>query len=545
MDLKNKTVLIVVLLVALIAMIVGIVAIAVYMTDGSRGGTESGSVSQSGQDSSYTPPAETPATWSDFDVDTVWDESATLIQCNGKDAEIKGNGVKLTAGVLMIHEEGTYVFSGKFDGQIDIVVYKENKVHLVFNGFDITCEKRSPVLCERADKLVITLADGTQNTVTDTGSGYIEGITPAEGRFAGAIHSKDALSINGTGNLTVKTTYRHGIVSNSNLRIVSGDITVEAAEEGLKGKETLAIRGGTIRIDSVGDGLKVSDDFEEGTGFLAVEGGDITVKTDADGLDVIDYVRIVGGTLKIESKDHAVTTEGSVSIGGKAQIILDAYNGSEDSDAKGIKAEREITVEGGNLQIVRAYEGIESKTSSVILDGGNVSVNASNDGINASTLVEVKNGHLFVNAIGDGIDGGDIVFSGGTTVIQGSVYNDCAPMDAPIEKEIRVTGGVLLAYGSVGAVQYPSKNSTQAVIGTEVTLEQDVSYTLRDAEGKAVCSFRAFGNAQTLCFSSDALTKGGSYTLYKNVNPSGVHVHGIYTNAETDGGESALTVTAK
>ncbi len=543
---KNKTVLIIVLLIALAAMIVGIIAIASYLSGAPAGEISSdGSTSIPGQDGTYVPPAETPATWSDFDVNTGWDNSATLIQCNGADAEIKGEGVRLSAGMLFIHEEGTYVLSGKFEGQIDILAYKEEKIHLIFNGFDITCEKKSPVFCERADKLVITLADGTQNTVTDTGSGYIEGMTPAEGRNAGAIHSKDALTINGTGSLTVKTTYRHGIVSNSNLRIVSGNITVEAAEEGLKGKETLSIRGGTIQIDSVGDGIKVSDDTEEGAGFLAIEGGDITVKTDADGLDVIDYVRIVGGTLKIESKDHACTTEGSVSIGGKAQIVLDAYSGTEDSDAKGIKAERDVTVEGGNLQILRSYEGIESKTASVCFAGGNTSINSANDGVNAGMLIEVKGGSLFVSANGDGLDGGDIVISGGSAVIQGSVYNDCAPMDTPSEKEIRVTGGFLLAYGSVGAVQYPSGNSTQAVIGTEVTLEQGISYTLRDAEGKAVCSFQALGNAQTLCFSSDALTKDGSYTLYANVNPSGVHVHGVYKNAETDGGESVLTVTAK
>jgi len=541
---KNKTVLISVLAVALVAIIVGIVAIAMHLTSAPRDESSDDDSSQSIQDGTYSPPAETPATWSDFDVKTAWDNSATLITCNGKEVEIKGGGVKQTGDVLMIHEEGTYVLSGKLDGQIDVIAYKEEKVHLILNGFEITCEKKSPILCERADKLVITLADGTKNTVTDTGSGYIEGMTPSEGRFAGAIHSKVALTINGGGSLQVKTTYRHGIVSNSNLRIVSGTISVQSVDEGLKGKETLSIRGGTISVESVGDGLKVSDNAEEGTGFLAMEGGDITVKTDADGLDVISYIRIVGGTLKVESKDHAMTTEGSVSIGGKAQIVLDAYSGSEGSDAKGIKAEGEVTVENGNLQILRSYEGIESKTSSVIFAGGNTSIQATNDGVNANTLIEVKGGSLFINAIGDGMDGGDIVISGGSTVIQGSVYNDCAPMDTPSELEIRVTGGFLLAYGSAGAVQYPSSNSTQAVVGAEVMLDEGKSYSLRDGDGNVICSFRALGNAQTLCISSDLLKKDTTYTLYADVAASGVHVHGVYKNPETSGGESVLTVKA-
>lgn len=541
---KNKSVLIAVLLVALAAMIVGIVAIAVYTTDAPQDDSSTDS-SQSVQNGQYSPPAETPATWSDFDIDTAWDNGATFVHCNGKEVEIKGNGIKQTGEVLMIHEEGTYVFSGKLDGQIDVIAYKEEKVHLVFNGIEITCGKKSPVLCERADKLVITLADGTKNTVTDTGSGYIEGITPSEGRFAGAIHSKVALTINGGGTLDVSTTYRHGIVSNSNLRIVSGAISVKSVDEGLKGKETLSIRGGTIAIESVGDGLKVSDDTEEGTGFLAIEGGDISIETDSDGLDVIDYVRIVGGTIRVESKDHAVTTEGSVSVGGKAQIVLDAYSGSEDSDAKGIKAEKEVLIEGGNLQILRSYEGIESKTSSVTFAGGNTSIKSTNDGVNASTLIEVKDGLVFISAVGDGMDGGDIVISGGSTVIQGSVYNDCAPMDTPSEKEIRITGGLLLAYGSLGAVQYPSANSTQAVIGAEVSLEEGQSYSLRDSQGNVICSFLALGDAQTVCFSNGELAKGETYTLYANVAPGGVHIHGIYKTPETSGGESVLTVKAQ
>lgn len=540
---KKNLILALVAVVACIAIIVGIVAIASYLNRGNGGGLQEETESDTSE-AVYVPPAETPATWSDFDVNTTWSETDTSVSFAGANAEIQGGGASLASGVLTIRAEGTYVLSGAFDGQIYIEVQKTEKVHLVFNGLKITCGDRSPVLCEEADKLVITLADGTENTVNDTGSGFIEGVTPSNGRFAGAIHSKVALTVNGNGRLNISTTYRHGIVSNSNLRIVSGTVSVTAEEEGLKGKETLSIRGGTLTVNSAGDGLKVSESAEEGTGFLAIEGGDLTIHTESDGLDVASLIRIVGGTLRVNSKDHALTTEGAVSIAGNPVIELDAYSGSEDSDAKGIKAEGEVAVEGGRLLIRRAYEGIESKSASVRFLGGVTEIISANDGVNAGTLLSVENGSLFVNSAGDGLDsGGNIEISGGSVVIQGSPSNAYAPMDVPEGCEIRVTGGFLLAYGSYGAVQYPSASSAQAVLSGAVFLEQEKVYTLRDSDGEAVYTFKAFGGAQTLCVSGDALSVGKTYTLYADVTAGGIHVHGVYKNAQTEGGDPVWTVT--
>lgn len=527
---------------AFAAVIAGIAALASYLN---RDDVPSGVSSEtSGDVPAYVPPAETPATWSVFDIDTSWSELDTKIACSGETAEINGSGVSLASGILTVRSAGTYVLSGEFNGQICIEVSESDKVHLIFNGFSVTCEDRSPILCEEADKLVITLADGTKNTVNDTGSGYIEGITPQNGRFAGAIHSKVALTVNGNGALNVSTTYRHGIVSNSNLRIVSGTVNVTAEDEGLKGKETLSIRGGKLTVNSAGDGLKVSEALEEGTGFLAIEGGDLTVNTEADGLDAASLIRIVGGTVRVNSKDHAFVSDGAVSIAGTPVIELDAYSGDETSDAKGIRAEEDVTIEGGTLRILRSYEGIESKSASVRFAGGETEIVSANDGVNASTLLSVEDGSLFVKSIGDGLDcGGNIEISGGSAVIQGSPSNEFAPMDVPDGYEIRVTGGFLLAYGAVGAVQYPSDSSTQTVVGISVSLKEGTSYSLRDENGNGICTFEVLADAQTLCISSASLQNGKTYTLYARVTPNGTPVHGVYAPANSTDGEALLSIT--
>ncbi len=517
----------------LIALLVG--SIILTACTGEVGSPSADTSSEDTISTPWAPPAETPATWSEFDLDDTWKEQDTHIHLTEGTTQTEWKGAKLMGGDLYIRAEGTYVLSGTLKGQIFINTDKKNKIHLVFNGFTVINGKMSPILCERADKVVITLAEGTQNYINDVEYAYVEGANTPDGRNAGAIHAKMGLTINGSGSLTVNANFRHGIVSNSNLRIVSGNITINAVEEGIKGKESVAIRGGNILIASTDDGVKVNQADEEGQGFFAMEGGTLKINTEADGIDVIKTVRIVGGNLQIQSTDHAIVTEGTVSIAGTPMIRLQAYSGGEDSDAKGIKADGEVIVESGTLMITKAFEGIESKNASVRILGGRVVIHATEDGISGGASISVEGGSLQVVPGGDGLDsGGNIYIKGGTTVICGSPSNAYAPMDVPKGYEILVDGGTLLAYGSLNAVQYPSEKSSQSFLATSVSLKKDTAYALRDKDGNTLVTFAPGENALTLCFSSPSLSSG-EYTLYANVSTQGEAVGGVYPSST--GGE--------
>ena len=492
----------------------------------------------------YVAPAETPATWSAFDEDASWSDTDPLICLTAEMQQTQWKGAKLYGNDLYIKEAGTYILSGNLEGQLYVAVNQEDKVHLVFNGFHVTCGSLSPILCERGDKVSITLVDGTENTVNDTASGYLAGSATADGRNAGAIHAKMGLTINGTGTLRIKTTYRHGIVCNSNLRILSGSIFVEAEDQGIKGKESVSVRGGTVSIHSKGDGIKVNDEVKEDAGYFAMEGGSISVQTDADGIDVTKLVRIVGGELKIDSKDHGITTTGTFSTAASPMITLDAYSGAEDSDAKGIKADGEIAVDGGTIRILRAFEGIESKNSSVVIKNGTVEIDSANDGVNAGTLLTVEGGILYVKSQGDCLDsGGDIHIKGGKVVLAGSSSNAYAPMDVPEGHQILVDGGFLLAYGSLAEVQYPSSASAQGVICATETIEKGASCAIKDADGTVLCVFTARDTALTLCFSSEKVQKGTSYTIYTDVTPLGDPQDGVYDKCVS--GQAKQTLSAQ
>ena len=492
----------------------------------------------------YTPPAETLATWSEFDVDTSWKETDPLIHLAEDNKQTQWKGAKLYGKDLFIKEPGTYILSGKLEGQLYVAVNKEDKVHLVFNGFHVICGSLSPILLERADKVVITLVDGTENIVEDTGKGYSSGSSSGDGRNAGAIHAKMGLTINGTGSLNVKTSYRHGLVSNSNLRIISGNISINAEEEGLKGKESVAIRGGNISIHSKDDGIKVNDDQKEGAGFFAMEGGVVSIVTDADGVDVVKNIRIVGGELAVVSKDHGIVTEGIFSTAAAPIITVDAYSGSTDSNAKGIRADGNVVIDGGLLCIKRAFEGIESKNGSVSIKNGTVEIESSNDGVNAATLLSVEGGTLYVQSLGDCIDsGGNIHINGGKVILSGSSSNAYAPMDVPEGCQILVDGGFLLAYGSLAEVQYPSSESSQGVICITETIDKESSCAIKDSDGNILCVFTAHDTALTVCFSSEKVVRGSEYTIFTGVTPVGDATYCVYQIAVN--GQAKQTLTAQ
>ena len=122
------------------------------------------------------PEGDTPANYSKFDLDASWKGSDTFLRCSGGSVDMEGRGATFDSGKLSIRESGTYILSGDLEGQIYIEVDEAEKVHLVFNGFSLSCADYSPLYCEEADKISITLADGTENSVTDNGSGYVQGM---------------------------------------------------------------------------------------------------------------------------------------------------------------------------------------------------------------------------------------------------------------------------------------------------------------------------------------------------------------------------------
>lgn len=166
------------------------------------------------------------------------------VTVEGPGVEVDGSRVTVDGSRVTIGLAGTYSLHGVLDeGQIVVDAGDEDKVVLLLNGGEITCAIGAPIVVLNADKTTITLASGTENTVTD-GDGFV--LEEGSDEPNAAIFSHDDLTINGGGALTVNARYHAGIVSKDDLKITAGTLTVSTLNDGIKGRDSLVIKDGVI-----------------------------------------------------------------------------------------------------------------------------------------------------------------------------------------------------------------------------------------------------------------------------------------------------------
>ncbi len=229
-----------------------------------------------------------------------------------------GNSLSVSGSVVKITEVGTYTVSGELsDGQIIVECYSEGDVVIVLNGVNISCSTGAPVYIKEAEKTIIELAKGSQNTVTDNRA-------RAEEDPNAAIFSHDDMKIIGEGSLTVNGNKNNGITSKDKLTIEGGVITVNSDNHGIRGKDRLKIEGGTITINAGYDGLRATNDTETDRGEVLIENGTITITAGDDAIYAYNMVNIEGGTITIDTDNNAVKAENSITItGGTFEITTD------------------------------------------------------------------------------------------------------------------------------------------------------------------------------------------------------------------------------
>ena len=302
------------------------------------------------------------------DQNADWDTSdATTITLTGDGAEISGTGAYTNDGNVVITNAGYYVVSGSLtDGYLSVDAYDSSKVFILLRDADIHCSDNACIRVDQADKVFLTLAEGSQNTLT-SGASYSEEAL-ADGTD-GAIFAHDDLTINGSGSLAVTAEYRHGIAANDDLVITGGTITVTAAADAIHANDSLRIKEASITVESGDDGLVTSNEAENG------------------------YLYIESGTLQITAADDGIHTTGDITIAG-GDLTLSAGDDGIHSDAS-------VYIKDGTVLVKECYEGIEA----LIIDvsGGEITLYPKDDGFNANGNSDSQIG---AGGMGGGMRGG-------------------------------------------------------------------------------------------------------------------------------------------
>ena len=235
--------------------------------------------------------AETDETKADESVTdgTKADESVT------NETETASSGVSISGNIITITKEGTYVLSGALsEGQI-VVDADSAKVQLVLDNADITCASSAAIYVKNADKTFITLAEGSENILMNTAE--YEAID--DNNIDAVIFSKDDLTLNGKGTLTINSEYGHGIVSKDDLKLVGGTCNITAENHALSGKDSVRIAEGTYNLTSGKDGIHSENADDDEKGFVYIASGDFTIESTGDGIDASYVVQIDDGAFDI------------------------------------------------------------------------------------------------------------------------------------------------------------------------------------------------------------------------------------------------------
>lgn len=440
------------------------------------------------------------------DSDTDTDVSdAVEIALNGSSVSCSSSSVAINGSEITISSEGSYIINGTLDNGRIIVDADAAKVHLILNGVSIHSETSAAIYVKSADKTTITLAEDTDNTLSDS-SNYTYNDTDKEEPDA-VLFSKDDLSINGNGSLNIEASFNNGITCKNDLKIISGTINVTAKNNAIKGKDSLSITGGTIT-------LTCTDDAIHSNNAIYIEGGDMSLSSGDDGI-------------------HADNT---------------------------------LVISDGTIDIAKCYEGLEA--TAISIDGGAISITASDDGINAADgsssseggpgmrggpdmgensgsncSLTINGGTVYVNAGGDGIDSnGYIVMTGGALVVDGPTDNGNGGLD--YNNYFTVTGGYLVVAGSSGMAQNISDSSTQC--GALMAVSGGTAgtpVTVADADGNVIISFTPAKSYNVLNISTPDMKTGTTYTIYQNGTLTGSTqiVKDCYTGGTIEGGTELTT----
>ena len=491
-----------------------------------------------------------PAVFSEYDRDTDFSDPDATIVCDGANAKVTGSGAIAANGTINISESGTYVLEGSYKGRILIQMKDTEKAHLVFNNFSITCASYTPILCTIGDKVCITLADGTVNEINDNGTGYIKGADlqeEIEGRSAGALHAKCDLTINGNGTLRVNATYRHGIFSKNDLRILSGRIEVKCPGSAVKGKKSITIGGGSIHVVSEGDAFKVTEADKAGKGVFKMTDGVLTVETKADGIDALIAINIEGGRIKITSADHALVTDGSVTIGTyKSEPVLRL---ASTGGGKGIRGFSDVLIEQADIVVTQSSEAIVSTTASITVRAGKLHLCALDEGLESIGNMILSGGQIWIQGEGGGIScDKKLSVTGGTIFIDGPTGGDGGIVELNLGNGVtgtwNQTDGMLIGLGNPSEENQPTSRSEGRVLHIEGNFTAGTVYAVREQGGEIVAVFTPSHDSEVLLIALPMSAKGKTYEILSGVETDGKPSYGFYDAETAKGGTVLLTVTA-
>ena len=450
--------------------------------------------------------------FSDRDKEIGYDEeNSTVIKLSDDSTTCDSDAVQISGNTVTIIDEGTYILSGTLtDGMVIVDAEDTDKVQLVLDGVDITSAESAAIYVREADKVFITTASDSQNTLTNGGT-YT---AIDDNNIDAAIFSKSDLTLNGAGSLTITAKAGHGVVSKDDLVLTSGTYQIDAASHGLSGKDSVRIASGSYTIVSGKDGIHAENADDTSLGFVYLEDGTFDITSDGDGISAGNWLQADGGVYTVKAgggSENVQKSDGEWQFGPGQQTESTDTTEEDTVSMKAIKAAGELILKGGKYSLDSADDTIHSNANITISDG-EFTLASGDDGIHADSATTISGGTIDITESYEGIEGLSIDITGGETYVSGPTNDGNSALD--YNGTGTVTGGIFIAAGSSGMAENFGDSSTQGVMMVTVNSQAAGSaVSLSDSSGNELVSWTPEKEYTSVIISCPEITTGQEYTL--------------------------------
>ena len=467
----------------------------------------------------------------------ITEEKVATITLSGTTATADTDAVKISGSTVTITDEGCYQITGSLEnGQIVVDADKQDKTRLILNGVAVTNTTTAPLYIAQADKVFVTL-QGENNLVNTTGFSV--------DNIDGVIFSKDDVTINGTGSLTVSSA-AHGIVSKDELTVTGGSFHLTTASHGIAGKDNVCIDGGSFAIAAGKDGIHSENNDEQSLGFVYIKDGSFSVSCEGDGISAAAWMQLDGGTYDIvagggsengqkQQSDNWGGIGGGMGPGGMGGGMrpgkpgmgrtgdatvtnTSAVESAETTDStsiKGIKSGGDMVINEGKFAINSADDAVHSNGSMTVKDG-TFTVATGDDGFHAEDTLEMAGGSVKISESYEGLEALHVKVSGGDITLTASDdgLNAAGGTDESGFGGRDQFGGGKGGRGGFGGMS--SGNGSIVISGGKLHVTAsgdgiDANGTLEITGGDTIVCGPTRGDTATLDYDTTAVISGGTF----------------------------------
>ncbi|MBR0181425.1 MAG: carbohydrate-binding domain-containing protein [Prevotella sp.] len=505
----------------------------------------------------------------DYIENTTFEKTITITYSTSGDATVSGDDagiVSITGNDVVVNNETGKVIKYILTGETNdgfFKLYSTKKQAIVLNGVKITNPDGAAINNQSKKRTFIVLNDGSKNYLTD-GTKYADAVDTED--MKACFFSEGQLIFSGSGYLEVDGNCKAGIRSDDYVRTLpKTNIFVDASSgNGIRGNDAVIVTGGVINVNVTGTADKgISTDGE-----VRIDGGRTTIMTsggyeydedDKDysacsGIKADSIVNINGGELNIKSTGiggKGINCDDKININDGVIRIITTGKRQKDSKGsvspKGIKADGNITIKGGQTQIRLegtgdGTEALESK-GEIHIEAGTLECYSYDDAINSKGNLYIDGGYVYARATNnDGIDSNmNLYINGGVVIAEGGQQPECG-IDAAEGYSAFINGGTVIAVG--GGLQAISSSSKQASIAVNASLGTTIGVL---SGSTAILGYKlpTSNSGTALMISSPSFKSGSSYTLRAGAEISGgTSFYSLTTGCTIGSGSQSVDVTA-